>query len=309
MRSLCAYLAPAAFVSELKAELQAIYAVHENLILAEGPRQKSVWAQCIAEDVQIQNFSSIGEAVKILRAAGKSWALQPIASHRRADLIQDQLPKYKIKALDFLAPPPHYPMGLWALLDEKTLLYSAKTSSPFPRGEIIFNEDKSTPPSRAYLKLWELFTVHSVTPVAGERVIDFGSCPGGWTWVLQQLGCEVISIDKAPLDAKIQALPRVHFIKTDAFAMKPEKLIQEFGSIDWFFSDIICYPPKLFELVRDWIDKGFCARFVCTIKFQGETDFETMKRFEEDLGAKVLHLYHNKHEVTAIIDTSSSRPR
>ena len=153
------------------------------------------------------------------------------------------------------------------------------------------------PPSRAYLKLWELFTVHHLVPEKGSRVIDFGSCPGGWTWVLQQVGCEVLSIDKAPLAPQIAKLSRVEFLKADAFSLKPEDL----GPVDWFFSDIICYPPKLFELVKSWKEKKLCDRFVCTIKFQGETDFKTMEKFEKELNARVLHLFHNKHEVTAII--------
>lgn len=293
----CAYLAHSDFIAELIHELRDVRAVHERLVIAEGPRQPSVWAQCIAEDVQIQKFASIGEAAKILRAHGRNWGSYSVSSHRRAELIQEQLPPLKVKPVDFLQPLPALPMGFWSLLDADTLLFSAKTSSPFVRGEIHFNEDKKTPPSRAYLKLWELLTVNGVRPEAGQKVIDFGSCPGGWTWVLQQMGCEVLSVDRAPLAPQIAGLPRVHFKKADAFSLKPAEL----GPVDWFFSDIICYPPKLFELVRDWRDQGLCSRFVCTIKFQGETDFATVRRFQEELGAEVRHLFTNKHEVTAVI--------
>jgi integrase len=47
-------------------------------------------------------------------------------------------------------------------------------------------------PSRAYLKLWELFTLIGEHPRPGELCLDLGSSPGGWTWVLQRLGARVV---------------------------------------------------------------------------------------------------------------------
>lgn len=292
-----AYLVHSNFLDDLKKELNTFDSIHENLIIKSGASEKPVWAKCIAEDLQIQTFKSVSEAVKILKSNGRNWALYSFENHRRAKLIQEQLPKNKFERVDFLQELPTVPMGFWTLLDANTIAFSAKTNSVMPLGNHEFNEDKSTPPSRAYLKLWELFTFHGVIPKPGSKVIDFGSCPGGWTWVLQQVGCHVTSIDKAPLDPKIAKLPNINFVKADAFSLKP----QELGPIDWFFSDIICYPPKLLELVKFWKQENLCHQFVCTIKFQGETDYKTMQRFRDELGAEIVHLYHNKHEVTAII--------
>lgn len=292
-----AYLAAEKFLPDLLKELKNVEKIHGNLVLAKGPVQKALFAQCVWENAEIIPIASIGEAVKALRSRGPRWALYSVDNHRRAQLIQEQLPKLKNAPLEFLGPVPETNLGAWTLLDKNTLLASAQTNSPLPLGAVEFHENKTMPPSRAYLKLWELMTVYKVKPEAGQKVIDFGSCPGGWTWVLQQCGCHVLSIDRAPLDEKIAKLPRIEFKKTNAFNLKPEDL----GKVDWFFSDIICYPPKLFELVKNWMDSGLCSNFVCTIKFQGETDFATVERFEKELGAKVIHLHNNKHEVTAII--------
>lgn len=296
-----AYLAADSFLPELQAELQNIRSVHGNLVLTDEPLQNTVWAQQIWLNAEIHQFESISQAAKILKSAGKLWSLYSVENHRRAELIQEQLAKPRPRVLDFLGPLPQDPLGAWTLLDKNTLLMSSQTSLPFAQGEISFNEDKTTPPSRAYLKLWELFTVYGVKPTAGQRVVDFGSCPGGWTWVLQQMGCHVVSIDRAPLDARIANLPNIEFKKTNAFSLKP----QDIGAIDWFFSDIICYPEKLLELVLEWQASGLCKNFVCTIKFQGKTDFETLKKFQKLEGAKVQHLHHNKHEVTVWIKTPS----
>ena len=40
------------------------------------------------------------------------------------------------------------------------------------------------------------------------------------------------------------------------------------------------------------------SRIVCTLKFQGETDHATTRAFVAIPGARLLHLFHNKHELT-----------
>ncbi|MEN0057870.1 MAG: SAM-dependent methyltransferase [Bdellovibrio sp.] len=296
-----AYLTSEKFLPELGEELKNIHSTHGNLILTDGPLQHSVWAQNTWLNAEIHSFASISQAARLLKERGFLWAPASFNHHRRAQLIQDQLPKLRPRILEFLAPLPENNIGAWTLLDPNTLLLSAQTDSPFPLGEVRFHEDKNTPPSRAYLKLWELFTVYNIRPQPGQRVVDFGSCPGGWTWVLQKMGCHVVSIDRAPLHPNVAQLPRVEFLKTNAFTVKPEDI----GPIDWFYSDIICYPEKLYELVRLWQNSGLCQNFVCTIKFQGQTDYETLKKFQALDHACVRHLFHNKHEVTVWIKTSS----
>lgn len=296
-----AYYTTSQFINELQAELKNQVATYGHLVLTEGELQKSVWAHNVWLNPVFVEFESISQAAKKLREMGPLWTYHPHEFHRRAQLIQDQLPKIKPRVVDFLAPLPPANLGAWTLLSPNKILASPTTTSPFAHGEVTFNENKELPPSRAYLKLWELMTVHGIKPQPGEKVIDFGSCPGGWTWVLQSVGCQVLSIDRSPLAPHIAALPGVEFMQTNAFSLRP----QDLGQIDWFFSDIICYPPKLYELVENWITSGLCRNFVCTIKFQGETDFETLKRFQALPNCEVQHLYHNKHEVTVWIRTSS----
>lgn len=297
-----AYYTTPQFINELSIELSDKVATYGHLILTEGELQNSVWAHNIWLSPVYIEFESITQAAKKLRELGKLWTYYPLESHfRRAQLIQDQLPKLKDRTMDFLGPLPEANLGAWTLIGPNKILASPATTSPFPHGEVVFNENKTLPPSRAYLKLWELMTVHQIKPKRGEKVIDFGSCPGGWTWVLQSIGCHVLSIDRSPLAPHIASLPRIEFKQTNAFSLRPEDL----GKVDWFFSDIICYPAKLYELVKNWISSGLCTNFVCTIKFQGETDFETLKKFQQLPHCQVRHLYNNKHEVTVWIRTSS----
>jgi 23S rRNA (cytidine2498-2'-O)-methyltransferase len=287
-----AYLAFEGFEKELSEELSHIEAQHQRLFITEGPALPVIWAQDIWPDAQIIDIQSIGDAVKRLKSQGPLWASYTFDWHRRAALIQEQLPKVRNSPIDFMQPLKSRSLGSWTLLATDRLLFSARSRSLFPRGEIQFNENKEIPPSRAYLKLWELFTIHGFVPSRGQRVIDLGSSPGGWTWVLQQVGCKVVSVDKAELDEKIKKLPGIESLKKDAFKLSPDDV----GPVDWLFSDIICYPEKLLEYLEPWIQRPISL--VCTLKFKGNIELKVIKEFLKVPGSQILHLYHNKHEVT-----------
>lgn len=292
------YLAPHTHEADLKAELDLkgvkILDTRGRIFRCAGTRSDVIWAQASFIDIQEIPINSINDGAKKLKTLARNWALFTTGHHRRAQLIQEALPHYSTKPIDFLQARPTIPMGGWTLWDPELILASTTTTSLYPIGEMTFNEDQINPPSRAYLKLWEFFTCHSPrNPRADESLIDMGACPGGWTWVLQSFGGDVIAVDKAPLEKRIAELPKVKCLQESAFGLNPA----EMQKIDWFFSDIICYPSKLLELVRKW-DKAGVKNFVCTIKYQAETDFETTGLFLKEFGGKIIHQHHNKHEVT-----------
>ena len=288
------YLAPEGFLEELRAELGEVSASYGRLLISPGAPKPAAWiANLWLDPVEIP-IASIGDAAKRLRAIQRNWALYPHGQHRRAALIEAKLPKVSAKPLVFPEPAPEAPLGSWTLIDAATLLASARCTSPFPNGEARFVEDKLAPPSRAYLKLWEALTVLGTHPKPGELCLDLGSSPGGWTWVLATLGARVISVDKAPLDPRVARMPGVEALRESAFALDPRAI----GPIDWLFSDVVCYPARLLRLVERWLDAGTCRRFVCTIKFQGVTDHEIARRFAQIPGSRLVHLNHNKHELT-----------
>jgi tRNA G18 (ribose-2'-O)-methylase SpoU len=82
-------------------------------------------------------ISSIGDAAKKLRAIQRNWALYSFASHRRAALISEKLPKVSAKPIVFGAGAPKAPLGSWTLIDADTILVSPHCSSPFPNGEVL----------------------------------------------------------------------------------------------------------------------------------------------------------------------------
>ena len=206
----------------------------------------------------------------------------------------ETLPKVSAKPLRFGDPAPTASLGSWTLLDAATVLAAPRCASVFPNGVVRFVEDRMAPPSRAYLKLWEALTVIGERPGPGDLCLDLGASPGGWSWVLHGTGARVVSVDKAPLDPRIAALPGLEYRQLSAFALDPASL----GPVDWLFSDVVCYPARLYRLVETWLAAGTCRRFLCTIKFQGATDHETARRFAAIPNSRLMHLSHNKHELT-----------
>jgi 23S rRNA (cytidine2498-2'-O)-methyltransferase len=289
-------LAPYTLELELERELR-----YRNIAFEQRDRlfffdadYRPLFAQVIWINCQRLTITSINDGVKQLRALGKNWSLFSIEHHRRAQLIQEGLPKIPDAPMPFLAASPKHAMGGWTLYDSNTIICSPETTSRYPLGKVEFIENKTTPPSRAYLKLWEFFTLYSELPAKGSHVLDMGACPGGWSWVLASLGLRVTAVDKAPLDNTIARMSNITFLQESAFALDPARV----GKVDSFFSDIICYPERLLTLVKTWMAQGQVKNFVCTIKFQGEADFAVIDAFLAIPGSQMVHLYHNKHEVT-----------
>jgi 23S rRNA (cytidine2498-2'-O)-methyltransferase len=270
------------------------------------------WFRNIWLDPLRLEFDSVSGAAAALRGIQRNWAPVLFTQFRRGALIGAKLPPVSTKRRPFPWDLPDVPMGAWTLLDAHTLVASPHCASPFPGGIMEFEEDREGPPSRAYLKLWEALTRCRKRPGPGDRCLDAGASPGGWTWALTRLGAAVTAVDRAPLDPRVSAVtegaakaaaegdalrPKVDFIRHDAFTLKPEDL----GPMDWVFSDVICYPSRLYEWVEKWLASGLCKNFICTIKMQGApADFETPRRFAAIPGSQVVHLHHNKHELTWI---------
>ena len=296
-----AYLAADGLQAQLGEELRragaAVRSRHGRLMISESPAIAAAWAANVWHDCVALPVPSIGEAAKALRAIQRNWAMYAPLHHRRAALIEERLPHVSAKRVVFPAAAPAALLGSWTLLAPDRLLMAARCSSPFPNGEVAFVEDKAGPPNRAYLKLWEALVWIGRWPQPGERCLDLGASPGGWTWALARLGAKVLAVDKASLDPRVATMPGVDWRGESAFALEPESV----GPVDWLCSDIVCYPARLLRLVERWRASGLAKNFVCTIKFQGATDHDAAAAFAALPGARVQHLHHNKHELTLFL--------
>jgi 23S rRNA (cytidine2498-2'-O)-methyltransferase len=288
------YLAPRGQESKLERELGGADAALGRLFIKRGAPRICHWAQNIWQDPRPLAYASISDAARQLRAIQRNWAPYSFRLHRRTALLAQALPPLSRRPRSFPFDVPAAPMGSFTLIDEGLLLASPACSSPFPNGEINLEENKTDPPSRAYLKLQEALILLGRRPAPGQRCVDAGASPGGWTWTLRRMGALVTAIDRSELAPSLMADPGVTFVRHSAFTLRP----QELGPADWVFSDVICYPPRLLEWIRAWLESGLCRNYVCSLKMQGEPDWEAIRAFASIPGSRVLHLSANKNELT-----------
>lgn len=191
------YVTKPEFQSLLCDELGDVSFIAEDLVFSPHKNTQVCFAQDIWLEPHMVTFQSISEAVKILRQAGKFWYLHQISHVRRSRFIESELRHYSSLARHFPIESEIPAIGAFSLLDQNTLVYSTKRLKKWPHGTCYFIEDKVNPPNRAYLKLWEALTLLDKYPKPGDKVLDLGASPGGWTYVMQSFGASVTAVDKA----------------------------------------------------------------------------------------------------------------
>jgi len=304
-----AYQAPVGYEAELGQELRRAGAdrdlrwVHDRLAVVEGPPPAGgvAWALNTWFDVETLPIASIGDAARQLRERQRNWACFAPASGGRSGLIAERLPHVSGRPLALGELAPTSPLGSWTLVDPGLMLAAGRCTSPFPNGEVPLVELREGPPSRAYRKLWEAFVAVGRYPGPGDRAVDLGASPGGWTWLLARLGCAVVAVDKAPLDPAVDALNEVSWLRGSAFGVDPAAVAERLsGMPTWVCCDVACYPERLFGLLERWRSLSPAPAVVCTVKLQGVTDHAVTDRLRALPGARLIHLFHNRHELTLL---------
>lgn len=285
--------------SELKFKNLTVYWQYERFYLIKKTAEPLIWCQWSCSEFQILQAASIKELAQQIKKLPRWWSNFTFDFHRRQSLIAESLfRQYNNKRINFPQDHEKFHMqrlgGFWTLLETGTLLIASEASSWRYLGDMEFEENKEEPPSRAYLKLWEILTYLPILPGKEDIVLDLGSSPGGWSWVLANFAKEVVSIDKAPLAPSIAKNAKIKYLKESIFSLDPKK----WNHVSWIFCDVICYPDKILQLITHWVNSGYKGNMIFTIKFQGETDFKVIEELKKIDHSKLLHLYHNKHELT-----------
>ncbi len=243
---------------------------------------------------EVVEVKSISHAVKILKEVQRNWINTPTLLHRRSSLIQKSLPVIKDKPIKFGSELPNSPLGHWCLLEENLMMYSSACTSKTPNGCYIFEENKVSPPSRAYLKLWEVFTKFNIKIDKQSITLDLGSSPGGWTWVMSELTSHVYSIDKSPLEIK-NISKNISFFKEDILQLEWLRFLPK---VDWITCDAALSPEKLVPIFLDILKQKPDLKFVCTLKQKGLELSPATIQASKVANTKVACLYNNKHELT-----------
>lgn len=170
--------------------------------------------------------------------------------------------------------------------------------SSLPAGHAVVPDDPAAPAS-SYRKLEEGFALLQVWPQPGERAVDLGASPGGWTRVLRRYGATVTAVDRAPLADPLMADPGVEVVLGDAFRYQPS------DGLDWLVSDIVAYPERIVALLGE-LGRLAPRRGVVQMKFQGAVDWEAIDAglaaaAGQGYAARARHVFNDKNEVTIVV--------
>lgn len=172
----------------------------------------------------------------------------------------------------------------------------------FPGGVVRMSDDPSAP-SRSAMKLEEVLVRLGEEPRKGQRAVDLGAAPGGWSWAFARRGCRVLAVDHGPLrlPAGHRAISLVRHIKENGITFEPPA---SWVPVDWWVSDMLVSPGVAFGLIRRWLGEGRARRFVCNIKIPQVHPWPAIRPIvawlesQRNLDWHIHQLYHDRREVT-----------
>jgi 23S rRNA (cytidine2498-2'-O)-methyltransferase len=183
-------------------------------------------------------------------------------------------------------------------------------AAPWPMG-VPRLRMPSNAPSRSTMKLAEAFTTllnddeRETLIRAGQRAVDLGAAPGGWTWQLVNRGLRVIAIDNGPLRDSVMATEMVEHIRADGFTWRPPR------PVDWMVCDMVEQPSRIASLMAEWIATGKCRRTIFNLKLPMKRRLDGVEQcrilIEKRLASvgpyelRIKQLYHDREEVTAYL--------
>ena len=243
-----------------------------------------------------------------------AWSM-PNDQQARVDGIANtlvRLARSPAPELDDLYRPPHRaermddalvlqlcltPDGLW----HSTAPLSA-LSCRQPGGAMRMKDDPQAP-SRSYLKVEEAFFRMNEWPQPGQRVVDLGAAPGGWTLAFAKRGCHVIAVDNGPLKlpAPGPGWGTVDHRTTDGVtftwpAHQPP--------VDWLVADMLVPPVQAASMLARWLNGASMQRWVVNVKLPQGSPLAALRPLlhlvsqHPEFQVQMRHLYHDREEVT-----------
>ncbi|HEX2036393.1 MAG TPA: SAM-dependent methyltransferase [Chloroflexota bacterium] len=156
--------------------------------------------------------------------------------------------------------------------------------------------------SRAEHKLAEALELFRVELRPGQRALDLGAAPGGWSHFLAERGVDVLAVDPAALDPRVETHPRVRHLRARAEALPLPQ-----AAFDLLVNDMVMDPADSARIM--------CAAApslkphgvaIMTLKLPYRRPEPSIRRAREALAPAfdvlaIRHLPHNRQEVTALL--------
>ncbi|OZG73730.1 23S rRNA (cytidine(2498)-2'-O)-methyltransferase RlmM [Hahella sp. CCB-MM4] len=191
---------------------------------------------------------------------------------------------------------------------------ASPTLSAFAEGIPRLRFDAEAP-SRSALKIEEAFMVmlspheKSFVLKRGQKGVDLGAAPGGWTWYMVNQGVKMTAVDHGALAPSLMQDADVSYVAADGYVYKPGR------SVDWVVCDIVDKPMRTLERMADWLVYGWSRYALFNLKLPMKTRFDAveacLQKLQERLESanieaevRIKQLYHDREEVTVIVLTA-----
>lgn len=218
-------------------------------------------------------------------------------------LLRKRMSRVSRLAQPGVEPGPGQKRGLFVLLEDFDLahLTSSVVSSGSTRMAL-----PADAPSRSYLKIEEAFAVFGQRPEHGQRVVDLGAAPGGWSLSAARRGARVTAIDNADLRGAATQDAGISHLREDAFTYRPPR------PVDWLLCDVVDNPYRVLERVRLWLEQHWCTQAIVNLKFGHHDPLALLRALRSadqglgDLCDRLLtrHLFHDRQELTVLAHRS-----
>ena len=166
-------------------------------------------------------------------------------------------------------------------------------------------------PSRSTLKLAESIS-ELLTPAeqeklrAGQRAVDLGASPGGWTWQLASRGIRVLAVDNGHMAQSVMDTGFVEHVRADGFTYRPRH------AVDWLVCDMVDKPARVADLVGRWFERGDCRNAIFNLKLPMKRRYDETRACIEHLSARLerldhpprlraRQLFHDREEISCVI--------
>lgn len=166
-------------------------------------------------------------------------------------------------------------------------------------------------PSRSTLKLAEAIS-ELLSPAeqeklrAGQRAVDLGAAPGGWSWQLASRGIRVLAVDNGAMAQSLMDTGFVEHLRADAFTFRPRH------PVDWLVCDVVDKPARVGDLVGRWFERGDCRNAIFNLKLPMKRRHEEartcLERLSNRLGRlaqaprlQARQLFHDREEISCVI--------
>lgn len=304
-------------------EASSFEAIDRNIRLSElvFARQLSFWfgtAAAMPDDDRVSSIVELSRSAPsrfstITVEAPDSDATKPLSGFCRR--LAAPLCRVAEKANVLRPKRIHLPnlAVLFVAQDEALLgINAADNRSPWPSGIPRLRMPKDAP-SRSTQKLAEAFmTLLSEAELEqrlrpGQRAVDLGAAPGGWTWQLAWRGLRVTAVDNGPIADAVMRTEMVTHVRADGFKWRPR------SPVEWMVCDMVEQPSRIAALVSDWVASGRCRHAIFNLKLPMKKRYQEIEQCRELIGKRfalagisyrlrLKQLYHDREEITGFLE-------